>query len=208
MKVFVTGATGYIGFTVATRFRRAGHNVFGLVRSEQKAKILAEAEIHPVMGDMQHPESYRHIAEQCPVIIHTASDMKNDTRELDRKTVETILETGSSGARPKTFIYTSGCWCIGDTGEGMADETSPLNPIDMVAWRVEMENIVLESPAVNGIVIRPGCVYGKQGGLPVCGSTARIMKNNSTWWATEAITGRWSMWMIWPSPTSWPARKA
>lgn len=165
MKVFVTGASGYIGFAVATRFRRAGHKVFGLVRSEQKAQRLANAEIHPVIGDMQHPDSYRHIAEQCAVIIHTASDLQNDTLELDKKTVETILEIGSSGARPKTFIYTSGCWCIGDTGEEMADETTPLHPIDMVAWRVDMENLVLDSQSVNGIVIRPGCVYGKQGGL-------------------------------------------
>ena len=165
MKVFITGATGYIGFNVASRLRRAGHNVWGLVRSEHKVKKLAQAEIHPVLGDMQHPESYRDIAEQCSVIIHTASDMQHDTKDLDHQTVQTILDAGTRGAQPKTFIYTSGCWCIGDTNEDMADETTPLNPINLVKWRVEMEQKVLNAQTVNGIIIRPGCVYGRQGGL-------------------------------------------
>ena len=42
MPVFVTGATGYVGWSVATAFRRAGHRVWGLTRSEVKARRLAQ----------------------------------------------------------------------------------------------------------------------------------------------------------------------
>ena len=55
MNVFVTGATGYIGLNVATAYRRAGHEVWGLTRSPQKANILARREIRPVTGSMQDP---------------------------------------------------------------------------------------------------------------------------------------------------------
>ncbi|MDX1670736.1 MAG: NAD-dependent epimerase/dehydratase family protein [Balneolaceae bacterium] len=165
MKVFITGATGYIGYNVAQAFRRAGHQVWGLTRSEEKKEMLARQEIRPVVGNMQDPGSYRSVAEKCAVLIHTAFDYEADTVDLDLKTVESFIETGASGAQPKTFIYTSGCWVIGDTGKGMADETTPLDPIDIVAWRPNHEIMVLAAEEVDGIVIRPGCVYGKEGGL-------------------------------------------
>ena len=57
MKVFITGATGYIGFSVASAYRRAGHEVWGLVRSEEKARRVARHEIRPVIGAMQKSDS-------------------------------------------------------------------------------------------------------------------------------------------------------
>lgn len=74
MKIFVTGASGFIGFEVCIGLRRAGHHVFGLVRSADKAKILEQNEIVAVVGDLHHPESYINVAEKCQVLIHTAAD--------------------------------------------------------------------------------------------------------------------------------------
>ncbi|MGD8427178.1 MAG: NAD-dependent epimerase/dehydratase family protein [Balneolaceae bacterium] len=167
MKIFITGATGYIGFSVAKAMRRAGHNVFGLTRSEEKAVMLAKEEIHPVIGDMQNSESYREKAEQCSVLIHAAADYQNNTVELDKKTVQTLIGAGASGngPQPKTFIYTSGCWVHGNTGYEAVDERTPLNPIEAVTWRPEVENMVLDAEDIDGIVVRPGCVYGERGGL-------------------------------------------
>ncbi len=84
---------------------------------------------------------------------------------LDEQTVETLIASGRRGAEPKTFIYTSGCWVYGDPGMKAVDETMPLNPLDMVAHRPGIEQRVLDAGGLNGVVIRPGCVYGKQGGL-------------------------------------------
>ncbi len=50
MRVFVMGATGYIGFQVAQAFRRAGHAVWGLTRNAGRRQMLASQEIVPVVG--------------------------------------------------------------------------------------------------------------------------------------------------------------
>ncbi len=165
MNVFITGATGYIGLAVSKALRRAGHDVFGLTRSKEKATMLEANEIHPVTGSMQEPESYMKTAESCGVLIHAAADYQNDTVDLDKQTVQTMLKLGEKGATPKTFIYTSGCWVVGNTGWKAADETTPLKPAPSVTWRPEIEQKVLQSESVKGLVIRPGCVYGERGGL-------------------------------------------
>lgn len=165
MKVFLTGATGYIGFNVALALRRAGHKVWGLVRSPEKAPVLAKNEIIPVLGNMQKPESYLSIAEQCSLLIHAATEYSENRVVLERQTVEVLIGTGRTGARPKTLIYTSGVWVYGNTNCQMVDESTPLNPAKLVTWRPAVEQMVLNSETVKGIVIRPGCVYGRQGGL-------------------------------------------
>ena len=53
----------------------------------------------------------------------------------------------------------------GSTRGALADETTPLNPPKLVAPRPAIERMVLESGDVRGVVLRPGCVYGYQGGL-------------------------------------------
>ena len=165
MKVFVVGATGYIGFNVACAFRRAGHEVWGLARSEAKARELARHEVRPVMGTLQEPASYLAAARVCSLLVHCAADWQADTMALDRVTIDALLGAGDkSHARP-TFIYTSGVWIQGATGPHPADETAPLAPPAFLALRPEHERLVLGSPAVRGIVLRPGCVYGKSGGL-------------------------------------------
>jgi nucleoside-diphosphate-sugar epimerase len=165
MKVFITGATGYIGSSVASAFRRAGHEVWGLVRSEEKARRVARHEVRPVIGAMQKPDSWRAAAKNCSVLIHAAVDYQADTFAVDRQTVEEFLALGQQGPQPKTVIYTSGVWVYGNTGAGLADETTPLNPPRLVARRPAAEQLVLAASGVRGIVIRPGCVYGRQGGL-------------------------------------------
>ena len=162
MRIFITGATGYIGFNVAQAFRRAGHQVWGLTRSAHKANRLAQQEIRPVIGDMQEPDSYRAVAAQADALVHAAVDYQNDTAELDTLTVKTLLNTAKPGA---TLIYTSGVWVHGNTNGQLVDETAPLKPIGAVAWRPDVEQMVLTATRVKGIVIRPGVVYGKGGGL-------------------------------------------
>ncbi len=165
MKIFLTGATGYIGFNAALALRRAGHEVWGLARSGEKALTLSKNEIHPVLGDMQKPATYASIAEQCSVLIHAAVDYQAGVVAPDKLLTETFLNTAKRGAQPKTFIYTSGIWVNGNTGDQLVDETTPLNPLTLVAWRPAHEQMVLNASNMRTLVLRPGCVYGKQGGL-------------------------------------------
>lgn len=165
MNIFITGATGYIGFEVAKTLRNAGHVVWGLTRSEEKKTRLLREEIKPVIGDMQNPDSYREIADNCSVLIHAAIDYENDTKELDLKTVDQLLVSGKTGEQPKIVIYTSGCWILGNTEGKAVTETTPINPLPSVAYRKEAERKITETDWIRGIVIRPGCVYGHQAGL-------------------------------------------
>jgi nucleoside-diphosphate-sugar epimerase len=165
MKVFITGATGFIGLAVGQAFARAGYEVYGLCRSEAKARLLAREEIRPVPGDLSRPETWAEAAAQATVVIHCAADLQAGMVGPDRAAVEALIAAGPRGPRPKTLIYTSGVWVNGSTGEVAADETTPLNPLPIVAWRPAHEQAVLSATNVRGIVLRPGCVYGRSGSL-------------------------------------------
>ncbi|MBZ5592428.1 MAG: NAD-dependent epimerase/dehydratase family protein [Acidobacteriia bacterium] len=167
MKIFITGATGFIGYAVAANLARMGHQVYGLARSAEKAQRLSAAEVMPVLGEMGEPETYLPAADPCQVLIHCAAEYSAHYMELDRRTVNALLRSARDHAQPRLFVYTSGCWVYGNTGLAAADESTPLKPPGMVAQRVETENIIL---AANGgrlrtVVIRPGCVYGGSGSL-------------------------------------------
>jgi nucleoside-diphosphate-sugar epimerase len=188
MQVFVTGATGYIGFAVSAALRRHGHRVWGLARNETKAARLARHEIEPVSGDLADPKSYADVAAHCSVLIHTAFDYAEGGVAKNKLTIDTLLDAARRGGEPKTLIFTSGAWVYGDTGDHMVDETTPLDPIKLVAWRPAQEQLVLRASGVRSIVIRPGCVYGGAGGL------------TAPWFAkpgVEAVVGdgrnRWPM---------------
>ena len=169
MNVFVTGATGYIGGAVAAAFRRAGHRVFGLVRSSEKARSLAREEIVPVLGDLAAPESFLAVARGCDLFVHCASENSSATVVRDRAAIDTFLAASRDANAPRAFLYTSGVWVYGDTGGRTVDETSPLAPLDLARWRVEHEQLVLAAASreLRTLVLRPGCVYGGSGGLTV-----------------------------------------
>lgn len=165
MRIFITGASGYIGNHVAAALRRAGHDVVGLVRTEEKAREIARQEIHPVIGTMDDPQSYLDAAAECSVLVHAAMEWSARGADLDRTTIEALILAGNRGPQPKTLLYTSGVWIYGPTGRKAADETSPVTPPRYVAWRPANEQRVLSASSIRGVVARPGCIYGKRGGL-------------------------------------------
>ena len=191
MNVFITGATGYIGFNIALAYRRAGHAVWGLTRSSEKAQMLSRHEIRPVVGSLQKPEGWAEAAKNCSVMIHAAVDYQTDPFALDKQTVEFLLSLANQGHRPKTMIYTSGVWVYGSTGNVAADETTPLNPPKLVARRPSTEEMVLKAGGLRGLVIRPGCVYGYQGGLTGSWFTAAVKEKALT--AVGDGNNRWTM---------------
>lgn len=165
MKILVIGASGFIGYAVASALARAAHEVYGVVRRPGAVPLLRKAEIRPIMGKLQEPASFMEAAAVCSVLIYAAADYQADTLTVDRAAVEALLQAAPRGPQPKTLIYTSGAWVHGDTGGEMVDETTPLTPARMVQSRPAIEQLVLEHPRVRGLVIRPGDVYGGRGGL-------------------------------------------
>jgi len=166
MNVFLTGATGYIGTSVAEALQKAGHHVIGLARSRESAEKLAKRGIEAHSGDMRDKTSLTSAAKRADGVIHAASPSDATSAELDNLVLDAIL--GELKGTGDPFVYTSGVWVLGDTGGRFADEGFPLNPTPLVTWRAECEKRVLAS-AKDGIrssVIRPAIVYGRGGGIP------------------------------------------
>ncbi len=169
MRIFLTGATGHIGSTALDALLRAGHDVTALVRTADKAREVAARGGRPVLGDLADPASYRDAAEAHDAYVHAAYDRSTQGAPVDRRTMETLGELAKkprTGGGDRTLLYTSGVWVLGRTPEP-ADETAPVNPAAIVAWRPEVETWVLglARPGLRTLVVRPGIVYGGQRGI-------------------------------------------
>jgi nucleoside-diphosphate-sugar epimerase len=163
MKVFLTGATGYIGSAVAERLLAAGHQLTALARSDASAAKLQAAGIQPVRGDFSDPKSVGAAARAADGAMSMATTYDP---AIDGPAIDAILDALAGSNKP--FIYTSGIWSHGDTAGRVVDETSPANPAELVKWRQVVEDRVLQGAkrGIRTIVIRPAIVYGRGGGMP------------------------------------------
>ena len=73
MKVFITGASGYIGGSLAAVLQKEGHRVRGLTRSEPVAKQLTTLGIEPVIGELDDAQLLTHEAAEADLVINTAN---------------------------------------------------------------------------------------------------------------------------------------
>jgi nucleoside-diphosphate-sugar epimerase len=165
VRVFVTGATGYIGSAVAAELGRSGHHVIGLTRRAAGADALEALGVEPVLADIREAERYRAAARSSDALIHAASEDSDKGPAVDAMAVSALLRAAAGAAR--VLVYTSGCFILGETGDGPANEDAPIDPApEAVAWRPAQERRILEagSPALATSVIRPGMAYGGRRG--------------------------------------------
>lgn len=162
MRVFITGGTGYVGSAVTSALAGAGHEVLGLARTSDAAKVLESLGAAHVFGRLEEPESFAAAAADCDAVIHLAQASGPGRAAVDSRAVRSLLDAGRAGARPKSFVYTSVLFVLGDTGEGPAPEAPAASPPPYAAARARIEREVLEGcgGALSCAVIRPGMVYG------------------------------------------------
>lgn len=165
MNVLVTGATGYIGSAIVEALKSTKHSVIGLSRSETAAKKLEASGVQTISGDLLQPQTLSQATQQVDAVIHAASPGDESTASAEQLAVATFLE--ALAGTNKTFIYTTGTWLLGNTGDRVADETASLDPTPLIAWRAELEAQVLAAHdrQIRTIVIRPALVYGRGGGI-------------------------------------------
>jgi nucleoside-diphosphate-sugar epimerase len=158
MKVFVTGASGYIGGSVAAALRGAGHRIVGLVRTSQKGEQVRALGIEPVLGTLDDGRLLADAALASDAVVH-AADADH------RAAVESMLAALAGSG--KAFLHTSGSSIVGDqawgeaTGKIYEDET-PFTPGPGRAARVAVNERVLAAAleGVRAAVISPSLIYG------------------------------------------------
>lgn len=172
LRVFVTGATGYIGSAIVRELSAAGHEVTGMTRWAENTLDIKELGGRAVVGELLSSGTFRRIAAGHDVLIHAASD-RTAQAEADRAAVEALLWAARQYERakdepPRAVIYTSGVLILGDRdGEPAGEDAAITEPAELVRWRPEIERAVLDAATedVATAVIRPGMVYGGARGL-------------------------------------------
>jgi len=146
MRIFLTGATGFIGSALVPELINAGHQVLGLTRSEDGARALEAAGAQPHCGDLNDPESLRAGAEMADGVIHTAfvHDFSKfqEVCDLDRRVIEVLGRAMAGSDRP--LLITSGTGIASaKPGSISTEEDAPdsEHPIPRVASELAADSI-------------------------------------------------------------------
>lgn len=161
MKIFITGASGYIGGSLAAALAAAGHSVSGLARSDATAAALRQRGVTPVAGTLDDGEALGKAAHAADVTIGTAN--------ADHRGAAAAI-VGALGGTGKTYLHTSGSSIVGTPARGelveaVFDEDTPFTPSPVREKRVAIDAMVRGASGMRGIVVAPSLIYGRGRGL-------------------------------------------
>lgn len=162
MRILLTGANGFIGGAVAVALIAAGHSVRGLVRSKEKAGLVAAHGVEAVIGSLDDAALLQAQARAADAVVNTAS---SDHRGAVEALIAAMAGTG------KPFIHSSGTSIVadlamGEPSERLFDERTPIEPLPERAGRVAIDRLVLAAPGIRSIVLCNAMIYGHALGPP------------------------------------------
>ena len=164
MNIFITGATGFIGGSVAARFMAEGYHVRGLVRTEAHAERLRSLGVTPVIGTLDDADILTREAQRADAVVNAASSDNVPA-------VEALLNALAGSG--KAFIHTSGSSVVGDdargewTSEKIFDEDTIYTPAPEKAERAALDKLIIDAAtrSVRSIILCNTMIYGNGLGL-------------------------------------------
>lgn len=156
MRIFITGANGFIGGAVAATLVKDGHAVRGLVRDRAKAELVAACGVDAVIGSLDDAALLQAEARAADAVINAASS--------DHRGAVEALIAGLAGSQ-KPFIHSSGSSIVGDEAMGepserIFDEDTPIEPHPDKVARVAIDRLVLDAPGIRSAVLCNSMIYG------------------------------------------------
>jgi nucleoside-diphosphate-sugar epimerase len=156
MRVFLTGASGFIGGSVAVALIAAGHRVRGLVRSPAKAELVTAYGIEAVVGSLDDTTVLQTEARTADAIINAASSDH-------RGAVEALIAAIAGSGKP--FMHSSGTSIVadlamGEPSERIFHEATPVEPLPERAARLAIDRLVLAAPGIRSMVLCNAMIYG------------------------------------------------